>query len=385
MNLGQRRKILFLITKSNWGGAQKYVYDLATGLNLDKYEPVVVTGGNGNLISELQKANIKTLTISSLQRDISVTKEIKSLVELYKIIRQENPDILHVNSSKAGAIGTFLGRLTGVPKIIFTAHGWAFNEDRSSLAKLILKIFHWVTVILSHQTIAVSAAVKEQMNWPFVQSKMQVIHNGLRVPIYKERQAARAFLIEKIPQLNKFSSDYWSVTIGELHKTKQHHITIQALAQLKTSGLNLRHLIIGEGEERSHLENLVKSLDLQDSVFFTGKVDQAASYLKAFDLFILASISEALAYVVVEAAQAELPIIASNVGGLPEIITNEKEGNLVPSGDINTLAETIKAYINNPAASAQKAHAAYTKSKQFSLEKMLEETSSLYETKISSV
>lgn len=387
MNIDEtkRKKVLFLITKSNWGGAQKYVYDLATNLPVNSYESVVLTGGEGNLITELKKTNIRTISLPSLQRDVSLTKEILSLVKIYKIIKSEQPDIIHVNSSKAGALGALLGRLTGVPRIIFTAHGWAFNENRSLVSKITIKFLHWLTVILSHQTIAVSAAVKKQMDWPFVQSKMVVIHNGLKVPNYEDKLTARNFLIAKIPNLKNFTNDFWTVTIGELHKTKQHHITIEAIAQLKKeTDVNLRHLIIGTGDEENYLKNLIVSLNLQDNIFLVGKVDEAAKYLKAFDLFILSSISEALAYVIIEAAQAKLPIIASKVGGIPEIITDNVEGYLVPSGDISTLTKAIKNCLDNPSDCIQKSKAAKIKSKDFCLEKMLEETLTLYANTISS-
>jgi len=153
-----RKKVLFLITKSNWGGAQRYVYDLATHLDQTKFEPVVALGGDGELVTLLDHAGVRVIRINSLTRDISLKKEKEFASELYKIIRIEKPDILHVNSSKAGGVGTALGRILRVPRIIFTAHGWAFNEERPWWQRMVIKFLHWVTVLLSHRTIAVSGA-----------------------------------------------------------------------------------------------------------------------------------------------------------------------------------------------------------------------------------
>lgn len=125
----QREKILFLITKSNWGGAQRYVYDLAVTLDKEQFEPIVVLGGDGVLKNMLEHAHIRTISIKTLQRDVSIKKEFAFANELRKIIKEEKPSVLHVNSSKAGGVGALIGRLTGVPRIIFTAHGWAFNEQ----------------------------------------------------------------------------------------------------------------------------------------------------------------------------------------------------------------------------------------------------------------
>ena len=142
-------KIVYLITKSNWGGAQKYVFELATGVlqdnnsNTSKYEVKVMVGGNGELITRLQSAGIQVIPIDSLSNKVGLKKELRTLGELWKIIRKEKPDILHVNSSKAGIMGALVGRILRVPKIVFTAHGWAFNEDRPFWQKIILKIVHW--------------------------------------------------------------------------------------------------------------------------------------------------------------------------------------------------------------------------------------------------
>lgn len=100
-----KKRILYVITKSNWGGAQRYVYDLATGLPKDHFAISVACGGQGLLKDKLEIAGIKIIPIPYFQRDINITKEFYSFVELIKIFRTEKPDIIHLNSSKAGVIG----------------------------------------------------------------------------------------------------------------------------------------------------------------------------------------------------------------------------------------------------------------------------------------
>src|SRR6056297_750671 len=186
-----RTKILYLITKSNWGGAQRYVFDLVSTLDTTLYEPVVVLGGDGELTEKLQAIGVRVITLQSAQRDISFTKELRLFGELFTIVRREQPDILHVNSSKAGGVGCFVGRLLGVKRVIFTAHGWAFNEKRPTWQKYIIKYLHWLTVLLSHTTIAVSQAIVEQMNWPLANTKMIVINPGRTIPEFQNRLQAR--------------------------------------------------------------------------------------------------------------------------------------------------------------------------------------------------
>jgi len=196
MGKNTKKKVLFLITKSNWGGAQRYVYDLATNLDYEKFEPVVALGGDGILADMLENAGIRVITIESLGRDISVKKEWAFACELWKILRTEKPDVFHVNSSKAGGVGTLLGRLLRIHHVIFTAHGWAFNEDRPLWQRLIIKFLHWVTVILSHRTIAVSSAIVKEMNWPAAERKMKIVNPGRTIGPMYEKDASREKIMD---------------------------------------------------------------------------------------------------------------------------------------------------------------------------------------------
>lgn len=373
-----RKKILYLITKSDWGGAQRYVFDLAVNLNPADFDVAVALGGTGKLREELERKRVRTVPIESLQRDISLIREVKTFLELLRIVKDEKPDILHINSSKAGGLGGLIGRLLRVPRIIFTAHGWAFNENRPRWQKIIIKFLHWVTILLSHTTIAVSETTKKQMPLPFVTRKVRVIHNGRTVSEFLVRDSARAHLSDILPRLRKFRSDFWSVTIAELHHVKQNEVSIHALKRVVLKHPNVRHIIIGDGEERERLEALVSSLGLGKHVFFTGAILEAARYLKAFDLFILASKSEALAYVIIEACLAGLPIVASRVGGIPEIVTDEVSGLLFQSGDVAALAKKLERICEDQNLRESLGNEAKKRANGFTLEKMLHQTQELY-------
>ena len=128
-----RPKILYVITKSNFGGAQKYVYELAVEMKNQGYEVEVACGGKGELMDRLKLASINTREVQGLERDISILKEIKAIFSLTKIIHEVKPDIIHLNSAKAGLLGSIIARFLRVPRIIFTAHGWPFLEPRSKV------------------------------------------------------------------------------------------------------------------------------------------------------------------------------------------------------------------------------------------------------------
>lgn len=134
---------MFVVTKSNFGGAQRYVFDLATNLPTNGYDVLVATGSAqgsesaGSLIGMLQHAGIRTVFLPHMARDISPLRDWRTFLSLWKLMRDEKPDVVHLNSSKAGILGALTARLAGVRRIIFTAHGWAFWETRNFFLSLI--------------------------------------------------------------------------------------------------------------------------------------------------------------------------------------------------------------------------------------------------------
>ena len=370
------KKILFVITKSNWGGAQRYVFDMAVGLKNgfgDQYVPSVALGGNGELAQRLKEAGIPVYTIPSLNNEIGSSSDVKAFFEISKIISDVKPAIVHLNSSKIGALGALAARTKGVRKIIFTAHGWAFNEDRSSLSKSILKFIYWTTMMLSHHTIAVSEATKKYVsNWPCIGSRISVVHNAVEAIDFLPREEARAVI--------GLDQESWVLgTIAELHPIKGLIYACQAVADLSSAHDNVCYAIIGEGKDRPALEAYTAKHHLENTITFAGHISQASRYLKAFDAFILPSLSEGLGYVILEAGVASLPVVASDVGGIPEIITDDISGLLVPARDTLSITHALETLYNDKKeADALGAKLNEEILVKFSMETMLEKTAAFY-------
>lgn len=378
----KRLKIMYLITKGNFGGATRYVYELATALPESDYDVSVVFGEGEALAKKLQLTKIRTLQINTLGRDLNIFQDLKVFWRLWQLFRQEKPDIIHLNSSKIGGLGALAGRLAGVKKIIFTGHGWAFNEDRPWLAKKLIAVGHWLTILLAHQTIAVSKKVLEQIStWPGVKGKITLIYNGIdKINFLSERDARLLLLPDK-------TDKFWLGTIAELHRNKGLDILIDAFARLVKNlissqlGWSLYLVIIGEGEEHGRLEKLISSKRLEGRIILLGQVEDARKYLKAFDIFILPSRTEAFPYALLEAGYAGLPIIASEVGGIPEIITDAESGLLVPAGNVAELEKSLKYMITKAHYRALVGPNIEKKIKaDFSFKQMLKETIELYRT-----
>ncbi|MBI2086856.1 MAG: glycosyltransferase [Candidatus Zambryskibacteria bacterium] len=173
-------KIIYGITKSNFGGAQRYVFDLAKNAWAAGHEVAVMCGEGGILVEKLNKENIRVIEIRGMKRDISLVEELRSLHFIFRTLYEEKPDVFHTNSSKMGGIGNLAARLAGVKKVIFTTHGWAFNEPRPFWQKIPIKILTWLTILFSHKTICVSEKTKRDVSgWPFVKNKLIVIYNGI--------------------------------------------------------------------------------------------------------------------------------------------------------------------------------------------------------------
>lgn len=372
------KKVLFVITKSNWGGAQRYVYDLATSLP-SPFTPTVILGGNGTLKDKLEQKHIRVISLPSLGRDVHILQDFLVFVRLLFLFRRERPAVVHLNSSKIGGLGSLAARLAGVPKIIFTAHGFAFNEDRSTLQKFLIKVSYWLTLLLAHKTIAVSQALADSASWPFVKNKITVVHNGIQMKEPLERDAARDILRELYPPLRALDEkSMWIGSVGELHPVKGFRYAIDAIMHLKNR-YPLHYLILGDGDEREALLERIKSDSVENTVSLLGSVPDAAQYMRAFDILLVPSLSESFGYVILEAGLAGATVIASDVGGIPEILTDGKSGLLVPRGDSHALADRIEFVIHDHTLrSLLSKNLEHTVKEKFSRERMVKETVRLY-------
>lgn len=299
---------MFVITKSNWGGAQRYVYDLSTALPRDEFEAHVAFGQSGRLAEELREVGIITHTISALQRDISLIADIKSFFELWQIFRKEKPDVVHLNSSKAGGLGALAARLAGIRRIIFTAHGWPFAEKRNVVWRFFALFGSWTTAFLSHVVIVVSKNdLRVGRSILFCGYKMRMVYNGIdtHMKFGSGEKIRNAF-----PHGARITG-----TVGEMTRNK-NQIALIKQARVDT---DMFVAIVGEGEERERLEAKIKEYGLKNRVKLFGFIP-ANEVLRGFDEFALPSLKEGLPYVLIEARVAGLPIVANRVGGVGEIL-----------------------------------------------------------------
>ena len=367
------KKVLFVITKSNWGGAQRYVYDLATLLPKDRYDTLVACGpaqgstDPGPLVARLVQAGVPTTLVPEFTRDVSFF-DIGAFAALYRLIKKEKPDVLHLNSSKIAGIGSLAGRLAGVPQIVFSVHGWGWRED----VNIFSKAFRWtasmLTIIFSHVVICVSENDRRAAP-SYLRAKLVTIHNAIpEDSIRLDRDTARQKLIQLGADVAR-RNDTWIGIIAEHTANKNLEVALEAFTEARKADATLFLVLIGDGELRASLVARAHDLELSGHVFFAGFVSQANHLIAAFDALLLTSRKEGLPYVILEAQSAGVPVIASRTGGIPEIVQDKVNGFLCPVGDVAAFAHALVSLTTLPPQ---------TPSRTDSFEKMLTETIGQY-------
>ena len=390
----QTTKILYLITLSELGGAQKYVFDLAVNLKRqEKIQTLVAYGGRpyDSLARQLQINHIENYYLKYLQRPINFYYDFLALIQLYKLIKKIQPDIVHLNSSKAGVLGALAAQLAGKSKIIYTVHGLVLNEPMNKIKKNIYWLAEWLAARLKDHFICVSNFDKQALlKYKLAKAdKITVIPNGIQAdklhiwPRQLSRTKLTAILQHKINdfKFNLNDKNYCLIgAIANFYPSKGLAYLIQAIYLLKNKypKLKVKLIIIGDGPGRRQLSDLIQTYQLAKDIFLPGILEKATRYLKAFDIFVLASIKEGLSYTLIEALTAQLPIIATRVGGNPEIIKNESNGLLVPPASAPALAQAIKKIASQENLANQFKQNNAQVAKRFNLTTMLEATKKVY-------
>ena len=384
-------KLLFIITKSEMGGAQRFLYELVTHLDNQKYELTVAAGGHGELFEKLAAKGIKTVKISNFS-NVPGIKNFLALIETFTLIKKINPDILYLLSSEAGFTGSLAGSFYRLIfrkknlKIIYRIGGWAFKEPRNFLIK---KIYLWAekisapfkNIIIVNSEFDRRLAIKNKIA-PL--HKIITIYNGINIEElnFLPKEEVLNFLKEKINNVSSFKIQASSLVIGtiaNLYKNKGIEYLIRAAKKLKECEKNYNFIIIGDGPEKQNIEQSIKKYGLENIFKLMGTIPDAYQYLKAFDLFVLPSVKEGQPWTVLEAMVAQCPIVATNIAGIAEMIKNEKSGLLVEPADPDALANAIEKIIGHPSLAHELAENSLNAVKEkFNITKMVQKNEELF-------
>ncbi len=376
----KKTKIFYIITKDDIGGARKYVNDLVDNLDKKKFETKIIYGGK-DLFWLSNKVYPWFLFLN----------DWLAVLELAKIINKKQPDIIHLNSSKAGVIGALAAVIANrlkknnqqKTKVIFTAHGWVFNptNELRRLVRYFYIFLHKIAARFQDKIICVSEydynlALKYEICG---QEKLETIHNGINSNIdFLIKKKSRQIIEQQIENNGERiikNSWKWIGSIGRLVKEKNYETLVKAASLMPNSYF----FIIGSGPEKEKLELEIKNNELQNKFFIISPTGNDASYLKAFDVFAMSSVKEGLPYILLEAMAAELPIVITEAGGMPELIKNHENGLMVSQKNPEALVRAIGGLTDNRVIAQELAKKAKEIVKEkFNLKKMVDKTETIY-------
>jgi glycosyltransferase involved in cell wall biosynthesis len=352
--------ILYVITQGVWGGAQRYVADLSA--EISQNFSVTVAIGEPSCPIDLQnkliqEGQVALYQLNSLRRSVNPYLDIVAFFELRSLYKKIQPDIVHLNSSKVGIIGSLacIG-LTKKPIIVYTVHGWIFNESLPWIVKKIYTLLEKYTARYKDAIITTTQTEKKlgEKILKIAPAKMTVIPLTCTRPLFLSKEKAQKKLTQNEQKNTK--EDYHIGTIANFYANKGIDILIRAAELVITQNPQVHLYVIGKGPEEKILRTMVALSPAHNNIHLLGAIPDAAQLLLAFDLFVLPSRKEGLPYALLEAMHAEIPIIATNVGGVAEVIQTYPRGVVVPPENKEILANAILGQLHHTAESQEPTH-----------------------------
>jgi glycosyltransferase involved in cell wall biosynthesis len=378
-------KILYIYTHNVYGGGETMLLRLLDGLNKDKFFPIVLCSkDNKRLIQELQKKSIKFISLS-IKNIVSENKFLKAILQfpnflgvMFKtaqVIKQENPDIIHVNLFYSALFSIIPAKFY---KKLFI---WIAQTPSDLLKYKLLTKF---LIFLSNKTILTCKdLVRLAKENGFNTEKFRVIYTGLKMEEFRRKESSG----NEIEINNQKIKKPIVAMIGRFDRyQKGHQYFIEAARIINEKMSEVNFLIVGgtanEEEEKfkKELEERVKEIGLSEKIIFTGFYPDLIYLLSNVEIVVIPSLYEAPSAVAIEASAMRRPVVASNVGGIPEVIIDGETGFLVPPKDPQAIAEKVIFLLKNPQIAKEMGEKGYQRIKEnFTQERLAREYEKLYE------
>lgn len=338
-------KVLHIITLSEWGGAQQVCYDIVSNLDNNKFSVEVACAPGGELVDRLREKGITIHPIVSLKRNIFPSKDLKALFMLYRLIKKGRYSIVHCHSSKAGLVGRLAAWLARTPNICFTVHGWGFyNQEEYGWLQRLMIFLERIAAKCSTKIICVSESVKRDAVASGIaeEEKFLVVRNGIDWNVNGDRDEIRKNL-----GFNDGTIVFGMV--GRLAYPKNPLMFLQAATEIRHRRPEVRFVLVGRGPLFKDCADFIAENGLSDSILLLGErsPEETRQFISSFDVLVLTSKFEGLPLTIIEGMFAGLPIIASNVGGIPELVTDGTNGFLIDSDKLTQLTGKMELLTRN--------------------------------------
>lgn len=349
-------KILHIDPERNWGGGEAQVLGLLTYLCRKGHRNDLLTHPGGRLFEQSASLGVRRHSLVT-RNDL----DLRPVPALRRLIRSERYDIVHLHTKRAHTLSLWLPRGPQCPKYVVTRR-MDYPEAKS-----------WYTRYLYNRrvdgVVAISRVIMELLAEAGVEpGRIRLIHSGIDPERFVRCAAAAVTKHDTVVGI-----------VAALEERKGHRYLFEAAAALKRRGRKIEFLVAGEGPVRRQLEEQVKALNLADEVRFCGFVSDAPAFLSQIDIFVLPSLYEGLGVAVLEAMAAGKPVIASRVGGLPELVADGETGLLVSPKNVEGLIEAIARLADDESLAREMGRKGAARARtNFSLENMAAQNEAYY-------
>jgi glycosyltransferase involved in cell wall biosynthesis len=349
----EKVKVLHVITRFDKGGAAENTLLTTLGLDKNKYEVVLIKGlslesemsaeERTSLDEGLKQAEligIGVITVPSLVRRINPVIDLQALFRLYRLFLQEKPAIVHTHTSKAGILGRWASFFARVPIVVHTPHGHIFYGYHEKVKTKVFILIEKVTAIITDRIIALTKREKEDhiqfnISKPY---KFTVIHSGVNLEDFSKSFDNNKELKK---ELGIPITDSIVGTVGRLVEIKGHRYLLDAARLVLNKMPNTTFLLIGDGYLMTELISHTYALGIENKVIFAGWRSDVPQLINTFDIFVLPSLNEGMGRVLVEAMAMGKPIVASDIGGIPDLVKDGANGILFSPRDVDAMAKGI--------------------------------------------
>ncbi|MEE8300727.1 MAG: glycosyltransferase family 4 protein [Desulfatiglandales bacterium] len=384
-----RTKVLHVITRLDRGGSaqntlltcqglsERYEMVLAHGLSLESqmtdWEWQSVHRG----IEEAKDRGVKVVLISSLVRKIAPVQDLQAFFSLWRLMLQERPDIVHTHTSKTGILGRWAAKMAGVPIIVHTPHGHVFYGHFGPLVSRFFLAIERLMASITDRMVALSGGERNDYIRFSVSSpdKIVTIHSGVEIDRYMK---AEVNVEEKRRSLGLNPNGLVVGTVGWLLPIKGPIHLLNAMAHIWRNHPEIRLVFVGKGELEGKLRAKASRMGVSERVTFLGWRDDIPEIMQILDIFVLPSLNEGMGRVLVEAMAAGRPVVASKVGGIPDLVEHKKNGFLVGPGDVNGTSLAIKRLLIDREMRDEMGRMGRAMAQNFTVEGMVKKIDALY-------
>ena len=373
------KRIVYLIRQAE-GGMIRHLVDLLSHIDREKYEPYTIAPPENNLLSSLDALGVTLYQLEISDRP-DPGKDIRTAFRLRTVFRKARPDLLHVHGHKAALVAVLARAfLKDKAPMVVSVHNYPSYYKSNVINRIAGSFALRFIVRKACKVIAVSDAVKRDLIKldHLEASRIVTIHNGIDAKAIAKNGEAGVDVLKEA--LGIGDGDIVIGTAGRLIEGKGHLVLIEAADQLLKDNPHAKVVIAGDGPERKRLEDRISTLKLKKSVILPGFMDDLGPFFSLVDVFVLPSFSEAFGIVLLEAMNAGCPVVASEAGGIPEIVRDGETGLCFHAGDADKLAAAVRRLLDDEGLRTKLIRNAKRMVKEeFSLDKMSQETEKVYD------